>query len=89
MSTKPITSFPWSGRPVQDVLPARLGSLLMITVHPDRLARPVLAQMKHVIGIGDDVDTIATAFASRARRYRAGRTANAGRPRPMGMSLHA
>src|SRR5262249_39624099 len=50
-------------QPAEDILPARFGSVLLITVHPERLASAALSLTRNLIAMGDDVESIAAAFA--------------------------
>lgn len=51
----------WS--PASLALPPSLSGLLLVTVHPDHLARPVLEQIDVAIAVGEEPDLTLAAFA--------------------------
>jgi hypothetical protein len=55
---------PFDWQSAEDLLPARLGSVLMITVHPERLAPAALALTRNLIALGDDIESIVEHFAA-------------------------
>jgi HAD superfamily hydrolase (TIGR01484 family) len=55
---------PSDWQPVAQVLPEVLGSILMITVHPEQLAPVVRERMRTLVALGDDVEKVALAFAA-------------------------
>lgn len=54
---------PADWQPVAQVLPGVLGSVLMITVHPEHMAAAVRERMRTLIALGDHVEAVAAAFA--------------------------
>ncbi|HXE80995.1 MAG TPA: HAD-IIB family hydrolase [Vicinamibacterales bacterium] len=55
---------PADWQPVGQFVPASLGSILMITVHPEHLAPKVREQIRTLAALGGDVRTEAEAFAA-------------------------
>src|SRR5262249_58647754 len=55
----------WQG--AEDLLPARLGTVLMITVHPERLAPAALALARNLIALGDDIGSVVHRLAAHVR----------------------
>ena len=54
---------PLDWQPVTQILPESLGSVLMITVHPEHLSTAARELLHGVVALGDDVDVIASALA--------------------------
>ena len=53
---------PLDWQPVTQILPESLGSVLMITVHPEHMAPAARELMECVIALGDDVSAVAEAL---------------------------
>ncbi len=58
--------FPADWKPTSDLLPEALHGLVLITVHPERVAAPVLRTVDTVIAIGSDPDDTLASFADRS-----------------------
>jgi hypothetical protein len=54
--------FPTDWSPSKDIVPEELYGLVLITVHPDRVAVPVLQTIDTVIAIGSDPDDTISSF---------------------------
>jgi hypothetical protein len=54
--------FPASWQPAELTLPRELGGILLITVHPDRLAPAILETIDTAIAVGDDPGATLEAF---------------------------
>jgi hydroxymethylpyrimidine pyrophosphatase-like HAD family hydrolase/energy-coupling factor transporter ATP-binding protein EcfA2 len=52
---------PWS--PIEAIMPRVLENTILITVHPEHVARPALEMVEAVLGIGDSVRTVFHSFA--------------------------
>ncbi|HMM42556.1 MAG TPA: HAD-IIB family hydrolase [Thermomicrobiales bacterium] len=59
--------FPVAWEPVAETMPRELGELLLITIHPDHVARPVLRAINTVIAVGDDPGGTFASFAKAVR----------------------
>ncbi len=59
--------FPVAWEPIAETMPRELGELLLITIHPDHVAKPVLRAVNMVIAVGEDP---AGTFASFAKAVR-------------------
>jgi len=57
--------FPEGWAPAQGLVPRELGSMVMVTVHPEMLARPIAEPVDVVIGVGDAGADTVSAFAKR------------------------
>ncbi|HEX2138370.1 MAG TPA: HAD hydrolase family protein [Woeseiaceae bacterium] len=55
--------FPADWRPTSDLVPEELHGLVLITVHPDRVAVPVLQTIDTLIAIGSDPDDTLASFS--------------------------
>ncbi len=56
--------FPTDWNPTKDLMPEELDGLVLITVHPDRVAVPVLRAVDTVIAIGSDPDDTLAKFSA-------------------------
>jgi hydroxymethylpyrimidine pyrophosphatase-like HAD family hydrolase/energy-coupling factor transporter ATP-binding protein EcfA2 len=63
---------PVDWQPATHVLPGSLGSLLMITVHPEHVYPPARELMQSVIALGEDVGGVARDFAGDRSELRTG-----------------
>lgn len=68
--------FPVDWSPMGDVVPEELHGLVLITVHPDRVAVPVLQTIDTLIAIGSDPDDTLRSFSDRIGRPAPDRTAD-------------
>ncbi|HET6628364.1 MAG TPA: HAD-IIB family hydrolase [Woeseiaceae bacterium] len=66
--------FPADWSPTKDLVPEELHGLVLITVHPDRVAVPVLQTIDTVIAIGSDPDDTLASFSDRIGRRPPART---------------
>jgi HAD superfamily hydrolase (TIGR01484 family) len=66
--------FPADWSPTRDLVPEELHGLVLITVHPDRVAVPVLQTIDTIIAIGSDPDDTLASFSERIRHQPPART---------------
>lgn len=66
--------FPADWSPTRDFVPEELHGLVLITVHPDRVAVPVLQTVDTIIAIGSDPDDTLASFGARSGRPPPSRT---------------
>ncbi len=66
--------FPADWSPSRDLVPEELHGLVLITVHPDRVAVPVLKTIDTLIAIGSDPDDTLASFSERIGRPPPART---------------